>query len=42
MILTTILIYIAYTLNAPWWIYMLIALELLCRKVNLIFKEDKK
>lgn len=42
MILTTILIYIAYTLNAPWWIYMLIALELLCRKVNLIVKEDKE
>ena len=43
MILTTILIYIAYTLNAPGWIYLLIALELLCRKINLIIKtEDDK
>lgn len=41
MILTTILIWLAFKTSAPIWIYVLIALELLCRKINIIFKEDE-
>ena len=40
MILTTILIWFAYKLSAPVWIYILIALELLCRKINIISEGD--
>ena len=40
MILTTILIYFAYSTSAQWWIYVLIALELLCRKVHIINRRE--
>lgn len=40
MILTTILIWLAFKASAPIWIYVLIALELLCRKINIISEGD--
>lgn len=42
MILTMILLYFAYSISAPWWIYVLITLELLCRKIHLINRKEEE